>query len=593
MQEFTQAPGPTPTASSTVEHLTGNAFRAPRATAVRRKRFDRWENVTFEQFHDDVRQLAKGLAASGVQPGDRVGIMSSTRYEWTLADYAIWYAGAVGVPIYETASAEQVEWILSDSGAVGVFLEDDRQRAVFDEVADQLPDVLVWVFEENTVEHLQEAGVVVGDDDLDARRDTLTSDSVATIVYTSGTTGRPKGCVLTHANLIFEAESVGRAMPELFTPEASTLLFMPLAHIFGRVIQLVSIYAGVQLGHSGNPEHLQPDLASFQPTFLLAVPKVFERIHHAAALQARASGQGRLFDLAVATAVDYGKRLDAGGPSVALRLRHAVFDQLVFGRLRDSLGGRVTYAISGGAALGERLGHFYRGIGITVLEGYGLTETSAAATMNRPSAFRIGTVGRSLPGSSVRISGDGEILIRGPHVFAGYWNNPAATAEALTPDGWLRTGDVGEVDTDGFLRITGRKKELIVTSGGKNVAPAPLEDRLRAHFLVSQCMVVGEGKPHVTALVTIDPQSLATWLSANGRPAATVEEMSDDQQLRAAIADAVRAANRSVSRAESIREFVIIAQEWTPAGGQLTPSLKLKRDVVCSEYEQQIESLYA
>lgn len=591
MQEFTEATGPT-TARSTLDHLIGNATRAPRATAIRRQHFNRWLRVTFEQFHDEVRQLAKGLAAAGIQPGDRVGIMSGTRYEWTLADYAIWYAGAIGVPIYETSSAEQVEWILSDSGAVGVFLESDRHRAIFDEVASHLPHVRVWVFEDNAVDHLQESGVVVGDDDLDARRDTLTADTIATISYTRGTTGRPNGCMLTHGNLVSAVESIGRALPAVFTPSASALLAAPLAHSFGRTAQLACIYAGVQFGHSSGPEHLLASMATFEPTLLLTLPHIVEAIFRSSVLQARASGHGGVLGLAARTAVEYGRRIDTGGASLPLRLRHAVLDRLVFNRVRAATGGRLTYVVTCGAALGEQLGNCLRGIGVTVLEGYGLTETCAAVVVNRPSAQRAGTVGKPLPGTSIRIEADGQILVRGPQVFAGYWNNRAATSAAMTQDGWLRTGDLATWDADGFLRITGRKQDVIVTSTGRNITPALLEDRVRAHALVSHCMLVGEGKPNVGALVTLDPQTLAAWLADHGRPTATCAEMASDEMVRTAIADAVREANRSVSKAESIYTFAIVEPGWTVEGGQLTPTQQLRRDVVRRECDSLIELLY-
>ncbi len=596
MQEFTEtAVVEAPTTGSLIDHLTDNVAEAPHAVALRRKRLDRWDDITYKAFHEEVRGVAKGIAAAGVQPGDRVGIMSSTRYEWTLVDYALWYAGAVPVPIYETSSAEQVEWILSDSGAVGVFLEGPKHAAVFEEVRGSLPDVAnAWVFDKDAIDLLVEAGSSVSDADLDQRRATLTPETVATIIYTSGTTGRPKGCTLTHRNFMFEVDAVVNGLPDLFQTGATTLLFLPLAHVFGRAIQLGCIRGRVTLGHTADVTNLLGDLAEFQPTFLLSVPRVFEKIFNSAQQKARAEGKGRIFDIAAATAIEYSQALDNGGPGLLLRIKHAVFDKLVYGKLRAAMGGNVTHAVSGGAALGARLGHFFRGIGVWVLEGYGLTETSAASTVNRPDKTKIGSVGRPLPGTSVRIAEDGEILLRGPQIFAGYWNNAAATDEVLEADGWFHSGDIGEIDDGGFLKITGRKKELIVTAGGKNVAPAVLEDRLRANFLVSQCMVVGDGKPFIAALVTIDPESFPTWLASTGKPdTATVAEMVDDADLQAEIQSAVDEANKAVSKAEAIKKFVILPVDWTEDGGQLTPSLKLKRNVVMSQWKDDVEALYS
>ncbi len=595
MQEFTEtAVVAAPTEGSLIDHLTANVAEAPHDIALRRKRNDVWHDVAFAAFHEEVRAVAKGIAASGVQPGDRVGIMSATRYEWTLVDYALWYAGAVPVPIYETSSAEQVEWILSDSGAVGVFLEGPRHVAVFDEVRGALPDVAhAWVFDKDAIDLLVDAGRVVPEADLDARRATLTPQSVATIIYTSGTTGRPKGCTLTHGNLMFEVDTVTKGLPDLFREGSSTLLFLPLAHVFGRAIELGCIRSRVTLGHSGDVTNLLADLAEFQPTFLLAVPRVFEKIFNSAQQKSRAEGKGRIFDIAAATAIEYSESLDTGGPSLLLRLKHGLFDKLVYGKLRSAMGGNVTHAVSGGAALGARLGHFYRGIGVWVLEGYGLTETAAASTLNRPDKTKIGTVGRPLPGTSVRIAADGEILLKGPQIFPGYWNNAAATDEVLESNGWFHSGDIGELDDGGFLRITGRKKELIVTAGGKNVAPAVLEDRLRAHYLVSQCMVVGDAMPYISALVTIDPESFPGWRASAGKEeSVAVADLVDDPDLRAEIQSAVDEANKAVSQAEAIKKFAILPVDWTEEGGQLTPSLKLKRSVVMQQWADEVEALY-
>jgi long-chain acyl-CoA synthetase len=595
MKEFTEAAVvDPPKEGSLVDHLTENVAAYGGSVALRRKTPSGWSDMTFTQFHDEVRAVAKGIAAAGVQPGDRIGVMSSTRYEWTLVDYAIWYAGAVSVPIYETSSAEQVEWCLSDSGAVAVFLEGPRHAAVFQDVREALPNVATaWVFEDGAIAALKAAGAVVGDDDLDARRATLTPESIATIIYTSGTTGRPKGCVLSHGNLMFEVDAVVKGMPNVFTAEGSTLLFLPIAHVFGRVIELGCIRARVTLGHT-DITNAVADMGDFHPTFLLAVPRVFEKIYNGARQVARDGGKGAIFERGASVAIEYSQALDKGGPSLLLRVQHIVFDRLLYGKLRGKMGGEVAYAVSGGAALGSRLGHFFRGIGINVLEGYGLTETSAAHTVNRPDKVKIGSVGRPVPGSSVRIADDGEILLKGPQVFQGYWNNDQATAEVMEPDGWFHSGDIGELDDQGFLRITGRKKELLVTAGGKNVAPAVLEDRIRSHHLVSQCMVVGDGKPYIAALVTIDVEALPAWKNEAGKPAsATVAELAHDADLRSEIQQAVDRANKAVSSAEAIKKFEILPSDWTEEGGQLTPSMKLKRNVVMAEFAKEVEALYS
>lgn len=596
MREVTEAAlVAVPEAGSLCDDVTRRAAQQPDDIMLRRRRGEQWLNVTTKQFQAEVMAVAKGLIAAGVQPGDRVGLMSTTRYEWTLVDYAIWFAGAVTVPIYETSSAEQVQWILSDSDAVALFVETDRHRSVFDQVADELPDVrAIWVFDDGGVDDVVRVGVEVADEQVADRVDNLSPDDVATIIYTSGTTGRPKGCVLTHGNFMFDVRNVVNSMPELFlTNTASTLLFLPIAHVFGRLIQVGCIYSGTILGHSGDIKNILGDLESFRPTFLLAVPRVFEKVYNSAEQKAAAGGKSTIFAKAAQTAIDHSRAQDEGGVGVGLRLRHLAFDKLVYGKLRAALGGQVQFAVSGGAPLGERLGHFFRGIGVTILEGYGLTETTGASTVNRPDHLRIGTVGRPIPGASVRIADDGEILLSGGQIFRGYWKNQVATAEAIDTEGWFHTGDIGELDPQGFLRITGRKKELIVTAGGKNVAPAVLEDRLRAHFLVSQCMVVGDAKPYIAALITLDGESLAAWAGLNGldQPP-TLQEAAHDERIRAEIDAAVSEANKAVSHAEAIKRFEVLDVDWTEDGGQLTPSLKLKRNVVMTQFHEQVESLY-
>jgi long-chain acyl-CoA synthetase len=547
-----------------------------------------WVDVTAATFATEVTAAARGLIASGVGPGDRVALMSATRYEWTVLDYAIWSAGAVCVPVYETSSAEQVDWILADSGAVAALVETDAHLALVKASA-SAPDLL-WTFDR--LDELAVAGARVSDAEAEQRRTAVRADDLATIVYTSGTTGRPKGCMLTHRNLLADVKAANKALLPVYDETGSTLLFLPLAHVFGRVIEIGSVLQRSKLGHTADVRALPADLQAFRPTFLLAVPRVFEKVYNAARQTAYAAGRKRVFDAAEATAIAYSRALQAGRVPPALRLRHALFDRLVFGRIRAALGGRCTAAISGGAALGERLGHFFRGAGLTVYEGYGLTETSAGATLNLPGAIRVGTVGRPVPGVSVRIAEDGEILLRGPNVFGGYWHNRDATDEVFS-DAWFRTGDLGTLDDDGYLSVTGRKKELIVTANGKNVAPAVLEDRLRAHPLVGQCMVVGDRQPFVGALVTVDEDAWPDWLAAHGRPAGTtVAALRDDPELRAAIQEAVDDANQAVSRAESIREFRILPADFTVAGGELTPSLKVRRSEVLKRYADELAAIY-
>ncbi|MEV7396070.1 AMP-dependent synthetase/ligase [Aeromicrobium sp. NPDC092404] len=540
-----------------------------------------WQDVTLGEFHRDVLAVAKGLIGAGVAHGDRVALLSKTRYEWTVADYAIWWVGAATVPIYETSAAAQIAWILSDSGAVAAIVESDTHLARVKEAMAEAPDLRdVWVLEDGAIDQITERGADVSDADVEARRAALSSDTLATLIYTSGTTGRPKGCKLSHGSFRYELGAAIPELPELFEREgASTLLFLPLAHVFARIIQVGAIRSGAKLGHTADVKDLVTHLGSYQPTFVLAVPRVFEKVFNTASSKAYADGKGKIFDRAAQTAIAYSKALDNGKPGLALRTRHAVFDRLVFGRLRDALGGHAEWAISGGAPLGDRLAHFYRGIGVTVLEGYGLTETTAALCVNTPDDQRIGTVGRPLPGTEVRVGADGELSFRGPQVFTGYWHNDEATAEALDADGWFATGDLGEVDADGYVRITGRKKEIIVTAGGKNVAPAVLEDRVRAHQYVSQCLVVGDGKPFVAALVTVDAEA---WTGSL-----------DDDTLRAEIQKAVDDANSQVSQAESIRKFVILPEDWTEDNGYLTPSFKVKRNAVLRDFHDTVEALFA
>ena len=554
-----------------------------------------WADVTCRQFRDEVVDVARGLVAAGIEPGARVGLMSATRYEWTLFDYAIWSVGAVTVPIYETSSAEQMAWILSDSGAVACLLETAGHRRLLAEVRDRLPELTkVWQIDDGDLDELIAGGTGIDPAEIDLRRKAVRSGDLATIIYTSGTTGRPKGCALTHRNMFADIANAIPALPHLFNAGASTLLFLPLAHSFARLIQIGVVQARATMAHSADPKNLAPELQRFRPTFVLSVPRVFEKVYNAAVQKAKDEGRSGIFGRAERAAIAYSEALDTpGGPGLRLRLLHRFFDQLVYRKLRAALGGRCRHAISGGAPLGARLGHFFRGVGVTVLEGYGLTETSPAVAVNLPSATRIGSVGRPLPGVTVRIADDGEIMIKGELVFHGYWNNREATAEVLTDDGWFHSGDLGQVDSEGFVSITGRKKEIIVTASGKNVAPSVLEERIRKNPLVSQAMVIGDRRPFVAALVTIDEEAWPKWLAERGRPeTASVADLRDDPELRAEIESAVDEANRAVSRAESIRQFRVLPRDFTESSGELTPSMKVKRSVVEKTYAAEIADIY-
>jgi long-chain acyl-CoA synthetase len=556
-----------------------------------------WSDVTASQFKDEVIAVAKGLVASGIEPGDRVALMSQTRYEWTLIDYAIWIAGAVTVPVYETSSAEQAEWILSDSGARACFAETASYGDIIGSFRDRVPALShLWQIDSD-LDTLRAAGADVGDEVIAERAATAGAADLATVIYTSGTTGRPKGCELTHENLLADVRNafLGPLTVVAGTENPGTLLFLPLAHVFARIIQVGCIEGGIVLGHCGDLTALLPALAAFRPTFILAVPRVFEKVYNTAEQKAVSEKKGEIFGRAADAAIAYSRALDAPGrPPFGLRAQHALFDRLVYGKLRAALGGRAQYAVSGGAALSERLCHFFRGIGVTVLEGYGLTETTAAATVNRPDRNKIGTVGQPLPGVGIKIADDGEILISGKNVFPGYWHNEAATKEVFAEDGWFATGDVGELDEEGFLKITGRKKEMIVTAGGKNVAPAVLEDRLRSHALISQCMVVGDGKPFIAALITLDTDALGPWKERHGKPAdAAVAALRDDPDLIADVQAAVDDANQAVSRAESIRKFRILDTDFTQEAGQLTVKLGIRRSVLLKDFADDIDALYS
>ncbi len=583
---------PAATAGNLTNLIAERAWFEPERITMSRPLGEGWQELTAREVESDVRAAAKGLVAAGIQVGDRVAIMARTRYEWTILDFASWFAGAIVVPIYETSSAEQVDWILNDSGAVALFVETPTHREL---VAPVLPPHTrhIWTMTEDVLEILRRSGEHIADVEIDHRRAQLTPDTLATLIYTSGTTGRPKGVQLTHGNFLAECGNVVQGASDLFLKEGgSTLLFLPVAHVFGRMVQIGAISAGLHLAHCGDPATRLPiDLASFKPTFVLAVPRIFEKVYNGAEAKAIAAGKGKIFKKAADIAIAWSENIDAKKFKPLLSLSHKLFDVLVYSKIRHGLGGRVEAAISGGAPLGARLGHFYRGAGVTILEGYGLTETTAGATLNLTSELRIGSVGRPIPGTSIKIADDGEVLIGGPIVMKGYWQNDEANREVF--DGhWFKSGDLGRLDEDGFLYITGRKKELIVTAGGKNVAPAVLEDRLRAHPLVSQCMVVGDNQPFIAALITIDQDMVKGWIAANNKTGATVETLTNDPDLIAVIQTAVDEANKAVSKAESIRKFAILPVDFTIADGQLTAKLSVKRHVVATQFASTIEALY-
>lgn len=555
-----------------------------------------WQDISATDFVADVRALAKGLMASGVGAGDRVGIMSRTRYEWSLVDFAIWFAGAVSVPIYETSSPSQVAWNLGDSGAVAAFgeaahHEDIIRQAVTAEGLASLQHV--WQLEGEGLDALREAGREVSDDDLEARRKTATLGNTATIIYTSGTTGRPKGCELTHGNFVELSDNALAIIGEIVHENAKTIMFLPLAHVFARFISVLAMAAGTTVAHTPDIKNLLADLQSYEPTFILAVPRVFEKVYNSAMTKAEDAGKGAIFHKAADTAIAFSKARQEGRVGLGLRLRHALFDKLVYGKLRAAMGGHVAHAVSGGGPLGERLGHFFQGIGLQVLEGYGLTETTAPITVNTPSLIKIGSVGKPLPGNAVKIAEDGEILAKGVCVMRGYYKRPDLTGETFD-DGWFRTGDIGRLDDDGFVWITGRKKEIIVTAGGKNVIPALLEDQIRADALVSQVLVVGDNRPFIGALVTLDQEALPGWLQRHNLPADTsLADAAKNPVVKAAVQDLITAANASVSQAEAIKSFRIVPADFTEASGHLTPSMKVKRAQVMKDFETVIEEMYS
>ncbi|MGK9146853.1 AMP-dependent synthetase/ligase [Plantibacter flavus] len=582
-----------PSANAT-DLLMGRLAAAPNAPLFAVPRGSEWVDVTTAEFHAQVVALAKGLVAAGIEPGDKIGLMCKTRYEWTLIDFAVWFTGALLVPIYETSSPSQVQWILSDSGATSVIVETPDQFARFDEVHGDLPAVgRVWQIDLGDLEKLSASGGDVPDAEIERRRNLAVGSDMATLIYTSGSTGRPKGCVLTHSNFVELSRNSAVALKEVVSmPGASTLLFITTAHIFARFIAVLCVHSGVKTGHQPDTKQLLPSLGTFKPTFLLAVPRVFEKVYNSSEQKAEAGGKGKIFRAAAETGIAYSKALEAGSVPLGLKLKFKVLDRLVLSKIRTAMGGRVRYAVSGSAPLGPRLGHFFHALGIVILEGYGLTETTAPATVNLAQKSKIGTVGPALPGVSLRIADDGEVEVRGINVFKEYWKNPEATADAFD-DGWFRTGDIGSFDNDGFLTITGRKKEIIVTAGGKNVAPAALEDPIRATPVVGQVVVVGDQKPFISALITLDTEMLPTWLANNGEDGTlTAAQAARNPAVLAAVQRAIDEANTKVSRAESIRKFVILDEELTEASGHLTPKLSIKRNVILKDFAETIDSMY-
>ncbi|MEU6945107.1 AMP-binding protein [Streptomyces sp. NPDC046316] len=606
MREFTVPPvEAAPQVGGLADAVFDHAEQTPDRVAFGRKdAAGEWQDVTSAQFRDEVLALAKGLIAHGVRFGDRVAIMARTRYEWTLFDFALWALGAQSVPIYPTSSADQVYWMLHDAEVTACVVEHEDHAMTIGSVVDRLPRLQrLWQLDAGAVDELMAAGTEIDEDVVQRHRRAVTPDSVATIIYTSGTTGRPKGCVITHSNFMFETDMlVGRWEPVFHSKpgdEASTLLFLPLAHVFGRMVEVAAVLSGVKMGHQPvlAASALLPDLASFRPTFILAVPYIFEKVFHAARRKAESDGKVGPFDKAVDVAVKYAEAMEhkafgiGPGPSAGLRMQHQFFEKVVYGKVRDAMGGRVRHAMSGGSGMDRRLGLFFEGAGVTVFEGYGLTESSAAATANPPERVKYGTVGQPVPGTTVHIAEDGEVWLHGGQIFSGYLNNPKATAAVLN-DGWLATGDLGMLDEDGFLTITGRKKEILVTSGGKSVSPAGLEERVRAHPLIAQCIVVGNDRPYIAALVTMDQEAVEHWLAMQGRAPLPPAELVRDPSLETEIRRAVVAANTLVSQAESIRTFRILAHPFSEEHGLLTPSLKLKRKAIEKAYAAEVEALY-
>ncbi|GAA0919138.1 AMP-dependent synthetase/ligase [Streptomyces thermoalcalitolerans] len=564
-----------------------------------------WEKVTAVELRDEVSDLARGLVAAGISPGHRVAVMARTRYEWTVLSYALWAVGAEVVPIYPTSSRDQVEWILRDSECVAVVVEDEQGVMTVGSVCAGLPRLQhVWQLDAGALEQLTQRGSVVPPTTVDSLRRIVLPDATAVIAYTSGTSGHARGCALSHRALASPCDTLLAGWGHIAAPpgeQPSVLAFLPFSHVYGLMIQGLCIRGGFLMGHEPEfgEEALSSALQTFRPTYFYAVPSVFEKIYKNFLRSFQEAGRDALFERAAETARDFAvaqerQRLGRGpGPGFDLRLQHALYERTVYRKLRAALGGRVVRATSGGSSLNRELSLFFEGIGIYVHDGYGLTETAGGITMQPLGREKSGTVGKALPGTTIEVADDGEILVQGPSVFQGYVNDEAATRAALR-DGWLATGDIGHLDSDGYLTITGRKKDVIVTSGGKSVAPAPLEQRLRMHPLIHQAVVVGDNRPCVGALITLDPDYLAHWRATQALLGDAPErEAREENALREEIGRAVAAANSTVSRSESIRVFRILPEPFDVASGLLTPSMKLRRDAIVERYASEIDAMYA
>lgn len=585
----------TPVTGSLGEIPSRNARQEPGRPVYALRTPDGWVHVSAAEFDTQVQSVARGLIARGIRPTAPVAILAPTRYEWTVLDFALWRIGAFAVPVYHTSSLDQTAWILSDSAAMAVIAGDHKQAALAREaLAANRSTAPVWVMDDDLLALLTDEGGSTSEDLLSEYSSTVVAESTATVVYTSGTTGRPKGCLLTHGNLLFIARTlVASTRPVVGQPGARTVLFLPLAHILGRGAEVYCAEGRMQVAHCSDIAELPTELRDFSPTFIVGVPRIFEKVYGAARQRALDSGREAVFERAADVAERYGRDAVSGKAGPLLRLQHALFDRLVYRRIRDSLGGELRYAITGGAGLAPRLHHFFAGVGVTVMEGYGLTETTASAAFNRAEQPRPGSVGQVMPGTAIRIADDGEIQIRGPQVMTGYLNRVDATTEVIDQEGWFSTGDLGRLDQDGYLFITGRKKEIIVTAGGKNVAPAVLEERLQGHYLIGQALVVGEGRPFIAAILTLDPDAAADWARRDGRPELSVEELASDPKFRGVIATIVEEANAAVSRPESIRAWRVVGTPFTEAAGQVTPTQKLKREVITRDFADVIDSIYA
>lgn len=573
--------------------LEGRAERTPDDSVVEYKNAaGNWDSFTAEQFVAEVTALAKGLLARGVKKGDSVAILSHTRWEWTALDMAILSIGALTVPIYETNSAAQVKTIFNDAKVSMVFAEDDTQREKIDAIRDQaayLKDV--YVIELGALDTLKEFGKAVTNDEFVKAKSSVKGSDLATIVYTSGSTGAPKGIELTHSNFVSIVYNGAKSMPDIaYKPNRRLLLFLPLAHVFARYMQFFCFASNCTLGLSSNLATILADFQDFKPTFLLAVPRIFEKVYNAASQKAGKGFTGSIFKRATITARKWShdQQSDKHIP-LGTSIAHGIYSKLVYKEILSALGGNVEFAVSGGAPLDAKIAHFFNGVGLPLLEGYGMTETTAPASVNPTKGYKIGTVGIPLAGMSFGVGDDGEILIKGPSVCHGYHNHPEITEEQIT-DGWLHTGDLGDIDDDGFITITGRKKDLIITAGGKNVSPGVLEASVMSSPVVSQCLVIGDRRPFIAALITLDLEDTNSWLKAQGgTPVATLDEARTNPIVRTEVERAVDAANALVSRAESIRKFEILNDDFTQENDMMTPSLKAKRAVITKAYAKLID----